>query len=105
MALYRDPALRDHQSRQRAELLAIAALAFLADDPERLNRFLTASGLSPQQLRSVAPEPEFLAGVLDHLGSEEALLLAFAAHAGIDPRDIASARRALPGGSWTETAR
>jgi hypothetical protein len=38
-----------------------------------------------------------LAGILDHLGAEEALLLAFAQHAGIDPADVARARRALPG--------
>jgi len=90
------------ESRQHAELLAIRALAYLAADQARLDRFLMASGIAPQQLRRAAAEPEFLAGILDHLGAEEALLLAFAAHAGIDPADVARARRALPGGSWSE---
>ena len=91
-----------HASRQHAELLAIRALEFLAADRGRLDRFLTASGIAPQQLRSAAAEPEFLAGILDHLGAEEGLLLAFAEHAGIDPADVARARRALPGASWTQ---
>jgi hypothetical protein len=102
MALHPQGGSRTQESRQQAELLAIQALAFLAEDQGRLERFLMASGIAPQQLRNAAAEPEFLAGVLDHLGAEEALLLAFAAHAGIDPADVARARRALPGASWSE---
>ena len=93
---------RTQESRQHAELLAIQALEFLAADGERLERFLMASGIAPQHLRSAAAEPEFLAGILDHLGAEEALLPAFAQHAGIDPADVARARRALPGASWSD---
>ena len=100
MAFHRQGGSRTQESRQHAELLAIQALEFLATDPERLARFLMASGIAPQQVRSAAAEPEFLAGILDHLGAEEALLLAFAQHAGIDPADVARARRALPGASW-----
>ena len=101
MALHRQGD-QTQESRQHAELLAIRALAYLAADQARLDRFLMASGIAPQQLRRAAAEPEFLAGILDHLGAEEALLLAFAAHAGIDPADVARARRALPGASWSQ---
>jgi hypothetical protein len=100
MALHGQGGSHIQDSRRQAELLAIQALAFLAADQGRLNRFLMASGIAPQQLRRAAAEPEFLAGILDHLGGEEALLLAFAENAGIDPSDVARARRALPGGSW-----
>jgi hypothetical protein len=100
MALHSQGGSHIQENRQQAELLAIQALAFLATDQGRLDRFLTASGIAPQQLRRAAAEPEFLAGILDYLGAEEALLLAFAEHAGIDPSDIARARRALPGASW-----
>lgn len=103
MAFHRQGDSRTQESRQHAELLAIQALEFLAADPERLERFLLASGIAPQHLRSAAAEPEFLAGILDHLGAEEALLLAFAQHAGIDPADVARARRALPGASWSDS--
>ena len=40
-------------------------------------------------------EPDFLRGVLDHMLSEETLLVAFADSAGIDPTAIGKARRAL----------
>jgi hypothetical protein len=102
MALHPREGSRTQESRQHAELLAVQALAFLAEDQGRLDRFLMSSGIAPQQLRRAAAEPEFLAGILDHLGAEETLLLAFAEHAGIDPADVARARRALPGGSWSE---
>ncbi len=78
-----------------AEDLAIAALAFIAQEPERLGRFLALSGLDPANLREAAGEPEFLAGVLDHLSGDEVLLLAFAADAGIDPAEIETARHLL----------
>ena len=102
MASYGQGGSRTQESRQHAELLAIQALEFLAADGERLERFLMASGIAPQQLRSAAAEPEFLAGLLDHLAAEEAMLLAFAQDAGIDPADVARARRALAGASWSD---
>jgi hypothetical protein len=78
--------------------LAIAALTFIADDPERLGRFLALSGIGPESLRAAAREPGFLLGVLDHLAGDEELLVAFAGHAGVDPQDVAKARAVLSGG-------
>lgn len=80
---------------ETAETLAIQALTFIAGDGERLGRFLAATGIGPADIRAVAREPRFLAGILDHLESDEALLLAFAAEAGIDPTDVGHARTAL----------
>ncbi len=89
-------------SRDWAETLAIAGLGFLASDGERLEPFLSLSGLDPGNLRAAAASPGFLAGVLDHLAANERLLLAFAAEAGRDPADIARARtiRAGPPPVW-----
>ena len=87
------------QSREAAETLAIQALAFLAEEPERLGAFMAASGIGPDAIRDAAREPDFLAGVLDHMLGDESLLLAFADSAGLDPGSIAKARRAL-GGVW-----
>ncbi len=81
----------------RAEALAIEALAFLASDPERLEPFLSLTGIDPNRLRVAAAEPGFLAGVLDHLAGDEALLLRFAAEGGHDPSEIERARAALRG--------
>ena len=80
-----------------AEALALRALGFLAEDPARLEPFLAATGLGPTTLRAAAGEPGFLAGVLDHLSGNEALLLEFAANLGLDPAIVAQAREALNG--------
>jgi hypothetical protein len=85
--------------RDAATALAIAALSFIGQDPERLGRFLALSGIGPESLRAAAREPGFLLGVLDHLGGDESLLLAFSGHQGIDPEEIAKARALLAGES------
>jgi Protein of unknown function (DUF3572) len=78
-------------------MLAIQALVFLAEDSERLARFLGLSGIAPEQIRVAAREPRFLAGVLEHMLADESLLIGFADGAGIDPAEIARARNALSG--------
>jgi hypothetical protein len=85
--------------REAAETLAIQALAFIAAEPERLEGFLGATGLTVDRLRESASAPDFLGGVLEHMLADESLLLAFADSAAIDPAEIARARRAL-GGNW-----
>jgi hypothetical protein len=82
-------------TRALAEDMAVAALTFIAQDGEKLGRFLTLSGLEAGNLREAAAEPSFLVGVLDYLSSDEALLLAFAANFQIDPTAIATAQRVL----------
>jgi hypothetical protein len=86
-----------------AEALAVAALAFLATDPERLGTFLGETGLDPASIRSAANSPGFLPAVLDYLLSREEVLVAFAEDQAIDPADVAAARRALPGARHIET--
>ena len=78
-----------------AESLAVAALAFLAEDGETLGRFLGATGLGPETLRAAAGEPGFLAAVLEHLLADESLLLVFAERRRVRPMMIAAARHAL----------
>lgn len=86
--------------RKSAESLAISALQFLADAPERLGRFLALTGVSPGEIRRVAAEPAFLAAVLEHVAGDEALLVEFAAVADCDPRRIDEARTLLAGADW-----
>ena len=90
---------RSSRSREVAETLAIAALAFIAEDPERLGSFLAATGLPIERIRQAAREPDFLAGVLEHMLADESLLIAFAEAAAIDPAEIARAQATL-GGRW-----
>ncbi len=86
-----------------ASEVAIAALGFLAADPERLDRFLALSGLGPHNLRSAAADPSFLSAVLDYVIADEPLLVAFAGERGWSPLDVVRARESLAGGPPGET--
>jgi Protein of unknown function (DUF3572) len=76
-------------------MLAIQALGFIAQEPDRLGAFLTVTGLPPELIREAAREPGFLAGVLEHMLGDENLLVAFSQSAGIDPAEIGRASNAL----------
>jgi hypothetical protein len=87
------------QAQMAAAELAVAALTFIAGEPEKLGRFLALSGIGPESIREAARAPGFLLGVLDYIAGDETLLLAFAEHSGVDPSDIESAQRVLAGGA------
>ncbi|MGL4496580.1 MAG: DUF3572 domain-containing protein [Beijerinckiaceae bacterium] len=82
-----------------AEMLGIHALVWLAADGERLERFLSLTGLAPESIREAASQPGFLGAVLDHLLGNETLLTEFATAEGLDPASLAAARARLPG-AW-----
>ena len=82
---------------EAVEMLAIQALGFIAEDPERMAGFLASTGIAAEDIRAAAGEPGFLAGVLEHMLGDESLLIAFALSAGIDPAEVARARGALGG--------
>lgn len=77
--------------------LGAEALRLLAEEPERLARFMTLSGLGPADLRRLAAEPAFLGSVLSYVREDESLLLVLAAQLGVDPMAFAVAERALTG--------
>ena len=82
---------------EEAESIAAQGLGFLAEDPARLSRFLTLTGLQPDEVRGRANTPEFLAAVLEHIVNDESLLLVFAANAAIAPETIGPALTLLHG--------
>jgi hypothetical protein len=84
-------------ARDAAESLAIAALGYIAGNPDALGRFLALSGIGPATLRESAADPGFLAGVLDFMVSDEPLLIAFAEETGFTPQAVAAAREVLGG--------
>lgn len=84
--------------RNDAETIAVRALAFVAGDPELLPRFLSLTGIEAAQIRAVANQPGFLAGVLDFILAHEPTLMRFSTEAGIQPGTIGAARRRLPFG-------
>jgi hypothetical protein len=88
------------QRQAAAEAVAIAALGFIAGEPERLGRFLAVTGIGPESIRQAAREPHFLVGVLDHIAADEPLLMAFTAENQFDPNEVMRARDALAGQDW-----
>lgn len=80
-----------------AEILALKALAFLAQSPEDLDRFVALSGVTAHDLRARADEPEILAAVMDFLLADDGRITGFCESEAIPPQLIHAARRALPG--------
>ena len=106
---------QDHAAEQALELGVVAQVA-VADDPQFAARRQGAGDalgirfgaarvehhgrrIGPDQIRTAATDPEFLAGVLDYFLSDEPLLIAFAKSEDINPAEIQRARIAL-GGVW-----
>lgn len=84
-------------NRDAAEALALSGLGFLAEDPNRLGRFLSLSGMGPDELRAEAGSAHVMTAVLDYLLEDESLLLVFAGMKGLDPASVAEAHRLLAG--------
>ena len=84
-------------AREDAQILAAKGLMFIANDQEVLGRFMSLTGLAPDDIRGAAGEPEFLAGILSFFMDHEAVLMAFAASAGILPGRVADAHLVLSG--------
>ena len=89
---------------EQAEIIALIALTFLAANTEHMDRFAALSGMAPNDIVARAGDGEMLAGVLDFLLSDEAMLTDFCAAHDIDPEHPAKARQNLPAGDlphWT----
>ncbi len=77
--------------------IAISALTFLVSDAVRLERFLSITGLGPQNLRKAAEGPGFYSSVLEYILADEPLLVAFAAKEGLAPERVQRAHETLGG--------
>lgn len=84
-------------NEQEAAELARQVLIFLANDPDRIGRFLAVTGVGPVEIRERVSDLTFLGGVLDYLLSDEPLLMAFVEGADIPPEQPAQWRQSLPG--------
>ncbi|MFV0297840.1 MAG: DUF3572 domain-containing protein [Hyphomicrobiaceae bacterium] len=81
--------------------IASRALLFVAEDTNRLQRFMGETGLDPQTLRQNAGSREVLCAALGHVMEDESTALTFAANAGLRPERLAEARSALGlDGQW-----
>jgi hypothetical protein len=82
-------------SVEEAESVALNAFMHLAQDDERLTRFLDVTGLRPDTVRAAAATPGFFAAVLDHVASDEPLLIELAKALATKPERIMEARHTL----------
>lgn len=80
-----------------AELIGIRALGFMAEDGDRLERFLALSGVGIDSLKAQANDPQTLAGILTYMMQDESLLLSFSANQQLQPEEISAAHRLLSG--------
>ncbi|WP_425049996.1 DUF3572 domain-containing protein [Psychromarinibacter sp. S121] len=90
--------------QEQAETLAAQALGWLAGSEELMPVFMGATGISVDDIRARASEPEFLASVLDFLLMDDAWITGFCDVAGLPYDSVMRARAALPGGQqmhWT----
>lgn len=83
-------------TRDDAETLALRVLAWLAADPERIERFLSLTGVAPGELAGRAQDPVLLAAIIDFLMGHEPDLVACAEALEVAPESFALARSLLP---------
>jgi hypothetical protein len=74
--------------RSQAEQIAERALTFLANRPEILQQFLTASGLDASELIARAEEPEALGAVLAFVAADEKLAKEFSDEQELKPGQL-----------------
>ncbi len=86
-------------NRPDGETIALLALTFLAEDDDRLTRFLGLTGIELGALRHLATDKAGLGAILDYVLGWEPLLLEFAAAHELRPEAIMLARADLPGAS------
>ncbi|MAQ84910.1 MAG: hypothetical protein CMH12_16920 [Maritimibacter sp.] len=90
--------------QEQAETLAVQALGWIAASDDLMPVFMGATGISIDDIRARASEPEFLASVLDFLLMDDAWITGFCDTAGQPYDAVMRARAALPGGQqmhWT----
>jgi len=77
------------------ETVALQALAVALGDDQRASRLLALTGLTPNDLRERAAEPDVLVAVLRSLEDHEPDLIAVAEALGRKPQELVAARSAL----------
>ena len=87
--------MKDRITPERAEILALEALAWLAGRPEDIGRFLAVSGLAAADLRHAAGQADLLGSLLAFLLGNEPLLLDFCRDTSTSVKAVHMARHLL----------
>ena len=84
-------------TRERAETIALRALAWIAADEELLPQLAGATGASLEDARDRVQDPAFLAGILEFLTMEDRWVRRFCDDSGLPYEAPLEALRSLPG--------
>jgi hypothetical protein len=87
--------MRDRDSNEDAEALALRALVWTLGEPDRAMRLLSVAGLEPHDLRARASDPTVLSAALGFLENHEPDLIACAESLGVKPEALVRARMEL----------
>ena len=91
-------------SADRAETIALQALAWISGNAELFSVFMGATGASQHYLRGGSTHSQFLGAVLDFLTMDDSWVMEFCDSVGLSYETPMHARMALPGGAqihWT----
>jgi hypothetical protein len=87
--------MRDRDSNEDTEALALRALVWTLAEPDRAMRLLSVTGLDPSDLRARAGDPAVLSAALGFLENHEPDLIACADSLGMKPESLVRARMEL----------
>jgi hypothetical protein len=87
--------MQTSQTNHDASTLALLALAWALNDAPRAERLLALTGLTTNDLRARAAEPDCQAAVLGFLEAHEPDLIACADDLGVKPERLVAARAEL----------
>lgn len=96
-----EPGKGQHRQKEmeRAETLALQAMAFLLTQEESLHGFMDQTGFYPQDFHNLSQE--LLTGILEFIVQDEKLLLQFCGEMTLDPQEPLRAYLTLnPGGIY-----
>ncbi|MBB4617926.1 DUF3572 family protein [Sphingomonas abaci] len=95
--MQRSSSNHDADAIASAEILALRALAWTLAAPDRAQRLLDVTGLTPNDLKTGADNRQTLAALLGFLDGYEPDLIACAADLDVRPEALVAARRRLDG--------
>jgi hypothetical protein len=75
--------------------LALAALGWILGQPDRAERLLALTGLTPDDLRTGLGDPSVLGALIEFLCAHEPDLVAAADALGVEPQELAAAGERL----------
>ncbi len=80
--------MRERMTQERAEMIAINGLAYLAGSTGQLDKFLSLTGIDAAALRQEAGNPNVLRAILDFLLTDDELVGEFCREQELEARDV-----------------